>query len=193
MSCAGCDHCPEDHWHLHVTVAGDFRTILADRCAELSRPAKLVRVTNVMRDGSDYVESIPTLHFRGTEAHAVHALFDMACELQHPARPYMVTRLKIEGDARVVPPGRALYYETHLKDLVPEAEVRAKNLRLPRSLNAREQSIYTVRYPVYGQVYELAWSLLRNDTKRVLRIEACVLDTAPELDDAWINQRGPAA
>ena len=183
MGCAGCDDCPQDAWHLHVTVLESDTTVLEGLIRR--HGGKVVRITNVMSDSSrNYDEIIPTCFFRGSESHATMRLFQVACELEQ--RGFEIARLKIEGDARAVPTGRALYYEAHLKNL---DEWRAG--RLPLSINARDEKIWTVRH---GD-----WMTVRNlcDKLRVesARVEACVLDTAPELDDEWLRsyERGTVA
>lgn len=141
MTCAGCDDCPTDRWHLHVTVRPHWSWSLRDVAGALEREIerhdiKPVVVTNHLRDGRSYRELIPTKHFEGSEADASRELFMMGMLLNNAG--WRVRRLKIEGDARIVPNGRALYYEAHVKS--PRVDVP-----LPRSTNARGENIYTVR------------------------------------------------
>lgn len=207
MSCAGCDDCPQDAWHLHVTVdrGGDNVHISAtgftiDMNQLGYRP---VSVWNVMQgDPPDatygdprvrsYREWIPTQHFRGSEAKATYELFVMGHRLKNLG--WIPRRLKIEGDARLVTSGRALYYEAHVKPKEPLSYVRTIRLNgeyLAISVS-KESPIVTIRQSSLEELNHQFW-LLSNvcdlrDVKR--RVEACVLDTAPELDDEWLKSNG---
>ncbi len=188
MSCAACDNCPRDTWHLHVTVASKILTPADEAHFRDKYGIKFVRVHNMVQDQPGYPELIPTMHVKCSEAVAIRRLMDMHHVLL--SHGFGILRHKIEGNAStIVGRDRVLYYESHLKNLLPEAEARAKNLRVPLSINARGERIYTIRHPAVGHVYELAWSLSRaeEDHTRTPRIEACVLDTAPELDDSWMK------
>lgn len=189
MTCAGCDDCPADRWHLHVTVRPQRSWSHADVVAALTQDIerygiKPVVVTNHMRDGTSYRELIPTKHWVGDEASASRELFRMGVLLNNSG--WRVRRLKIEGDATRVLAGRALYYEAHVKD------PPCPDDRVPRSTNSRGQSIYTVRHPAMGAVYEGALRLYGldpyDDHAPPIKIEAAVLDTRPELDDEWMGQ-----
>lgn len=185
MSCAGCpdDECPADHWHLHVTVTppptwsfADVQTaLMIDLTRANMRP---VVVTNHYRDPArpPYKELIPTKHHKGTEASATRELFQMGVLLNNAG--WRVRRLKIEGDPRTVRPGRALYYETHIKPSIPT------RLDLPLSVNVRGERIYTLRRGTIGLVN----SVMLGIGITCPRVEAAILDTAPEMDDAWINE-----
>lgn len=190
MTCAACDDCPADAWHLHITVKPPREWGFADisralECDIARLKIKPVVVTNHFRDARPpYKELIPTKHFKGSEAEATRELFRLGTLLNNSG--WRIRRLKIEGDARVVTPGRALYYEAHVKNPShPDA-------RVPRSTNAKGDDIYTLRHPAMGNVYENALRLHGyNDPWRApinVRIEACVLDTAPERDNEWMNQ-----
>ncbi len=191
MTCAACDDCPQDAWHLHVTVKPPREWGFADisralECDMVRLGMRPVVVTNVFvkTPERNYKELIPTKHVRGSEAEASREIFRMGTLLNNAG--WRVKRLKIEGDARKVISGRALYYEAHVKNPShPDA-------RVPRSTNAKGDEIYTIRHHAMGHVYEHALRLQgHNDPWRApinVRIEAAVLDTAPELDHDWINQ-----
>ncbi len=198
MTCARCDtdDCPTDAWHLHVTVAPhkswnrvDFtRALVHDAQKHSFRP---VVVTNVIpaqpahgRPERFYRELIPTRHVRGTEAEATREIFQMGVLLNNAG--WRVRRLKIEGSASRVPAGRALYYETHLKNLNPLPKF------VPMSTNQRGDMIHTLRKHTMDDM-EIALDsvfvdFIGNLDQRPTKIEACVLDTAPELDDEWMGR-----
>lgn len=182
MSCAGCDDCPKTGWHLHVTVRPHWSWTLTDVASALRRDIERhgirpVVVTNHFRDGRpSYKELIPTLHVEGDEAHASREIFRMGVLLNNAG--WRVKRLKIEGDARMIPYGRALYYEAHIKSYVP--------MKLPFSTNAKGESIYTARHADLLDLHMMLDELLQPTDLR--RIEATVLDTNPAMDHDWINQ-----
>lgn len=184
MTCGGCDDCPQDAWHLHVTVQPHWSWTLTDVASALQRDierhgVKPVVVTNHFRDGRSYKELIPTKHVVGTESEAARTLFNLGILLNNAG--WRVRRLKIEGDARRVPPGRALYYEAHVK------ASRITHV-LPRSTNAKGEDIFTVRdvdLMTVRQTLNGWWP----DGAISHRIEAAVLDTRPEMDEEWINER----
>jgi len=196
MTCAACDDCPRDAWHLHITVQPHWSWNVKDVASALQREierfgAKPVVITNVFRDERrNYKELIPTKHVRGTEAEASREIFQMGVLLNNAG--WRVRRLKIEGDPAHIKEGRALYYESHLKN--PALGVRASlGLRAPTSTNAKGDHIVTVRRPTYESVVEtmVGWrdaGLVDADTVRDARIEAAVLDTNPALDADWINE-----
>jgi hypothetical protein len=190
MTCAAdCDTCDPDAWHLHVTVEPAPAWARADVAKALLYDAKKhdfesVVVTNVIprdprtgRPERTYRELIPTRHLRGTEAEASAEIFRMGVALNNAG--WIVRRLKIEGDARLVYPGRALYYETHMKN-----PPRATNL--PISRNSRGDVIHTLRRSNKDDI-KLALFNIFGDDAEYPRMEACVLDTAPELDDEWMR------
>lgn len=193
MSCAGCDDCPDGHWHLHVTVErrDGMPGYISKTGYELDMRRLELRPTtvlNIMRDESqNYREHIPTRHFAGSEAKATALLFDTAIDLARLG--YWPKRLKIEGDARMpIRIGRALYYEAHAK--VPMTPQRALELidNLPISVT-KKHVVATIRGHSVGEVMNIltdASAMLGIDPRNA-RVEACVLDTAPELDDAWMR------
>ncbi len=184
MSCAGCDDCPSTGYHLHVTVGFLISDAWEDK--EWNKLIDLmgykpILVHNVTNNMKTYEERIPTQHVKGTEAEAIKALFMMGWCLINVG--FAVKRLKIETNPSSVNPARVLYYESHVKNLRDEARARARNLRVPMSRNERGEEIFTVRHPAMGHVYELATSL----TGQLAKIEATILDTAPELDKEWMR------
>lgn len=189
MPCdASCDTCPADAWHLHVTVS-PHRTwthahlVDALRIDIIEQPdTKLVRVSNMFHDARpSYVELIPTMNHKGTEAEATYALFKMAHFLSN--KGWRVRRMKIEGDAYKVPVGRALYYETHITAKL-DFEPLIKRLRLPLSVTGSGKRIVTLRHPAMGEIYRRALEINRAPTI----VEAAVLDTNPDLDKEWLAQ-----
>ncbi len=197
MTCAGCDptDCPTDAWHLHVTVQPHWSWSLKDVSSALQRDIdrhgiRPLVVTNHFRDGrQSYRELIPTKHVRGTEAEASREIFKMGILLNNAG--WRVKRLKIEGDPSHIREGRALYYETHFKIPVGENHATYMGRVLPMSTNVKNDIICTLRRNVLLDV-QLAtdqffeYRNMRDTVKP--RIEAAVLDTAPELDHDWINQ-----
>jgi hypothetical protein len=191
MTCAGCDpkDCPQDAWHLHVTVLPHWSWSLSDVASALRRDVERhgvrpIVVTNHFRDParSPYKELIPTKHFRGSEADASREIFRMGVLLNNAG--WRVKRLKIEGDARSmrIPEGRALYYEAHVKN--PSVD-----LGFPRSTNAKGDVIQTIRKHVMRDVRDSALNAYADrGVCPLLRIEAAVLDTNPQLDEEWINE-----
>lgn len=211
MGCAGCGDCPEGAWHLHVTVARyhehsgrrvdyvsatgfgiDMRTLgyhpvsvwnaFHDDPPEVAPNDKRVR---------GYREHIPTQHFRGTEARATHELFVMGHRLKKMG--WVPIRLKIEGDPGIVTPGRALYHEAHVKIPATLSWIRDVGLAYPVSVT-NKNTILTVRDERLTEV-RVRMREMREQCKHdglVLtdesRIEVCVLDTAPELDERWLRQ-----
>lgn len=190
MTCAGCDDCPQDAWHLHVTVKPPHQWSFTDitralECDMVRMGARPVVVTNHFaprHNRPPYKELIPTKHFKGSESNASREIFKMGVLLNNSG--WRVKRLKIEGDARSmrIPEGRALYYETHIKGAPIDGA--------PRSTNAKGQAILTVRRGTLRDVRDACLNLFADTGHEcpVLRIEAIVLDTAPELDHDWINQ-----
>lgn len=193
MGCAGCDDCPQDAWHLHVTVRPHLRWSLTDTAKAIEQDIigegiRLVHVTNVFREPRrNYVEMIPTQHLKGaSEGEATFKLFMMARLLSN--RGWRITRLKLEGGAPRVVRGRALYYEAHAK-IQPEHETLAHSLRLPLS-RTKDKMIATIRN-TYPEDVDQTWNYMHYlgmTLGQPMRIEAAVLDTAPELDNEWINQ-----
>lgn len=193
MSCGGCDDCPTSNWHLHVTAEPHFqkgpkidtmRLLLSE---EFGLDSKIVQVTNVIPYAKSYNELIPTLASAGSEAVATRKLFDLGAFLLE--YNWSVKRLKIEGDFRVVPVGRVLYYEAHMKNLEPLGSQYAQRYSecYHISVNRRSEIIYTVRSPQLVTVQNLIAAVL--DSTQAPKIEACVLDTAPELDSVWMGER----
>lgn len=185
MTCATCDDCPQDAWHLHVTVRPHWSWTLKDVASALQRDVERhgvrpIVVTNHFRTPGrpPYKELIPTKHFRGTETDASREIFKIGVLLNNSG--WRVRRLKIEGDARTVPHGRALYYEAHVRD-------RAASGHLPWSVNAKGEVIYTARRTYLFDLNNLLDRTIPITAAR--RIEAAVLDTRPELDEEWINER----
>ncbi len=182
MTCAGCDptDCPADAWHLHVTVQPHWSWSLKDVSSALQRDIdrhgiRPIVVTNVFHadPARNYKELIPTKNFKGTEAEASREIFKMGILLNNAG--WRVKRLKIEGNPSIIREGRALYYETHLKDVAHD--------KFPISTNAKGQRIATYRRATLDEV-----RLVADGYPPPTRIEAAVLDTAPELDHDWINQ-----
>jgi hypothetical protein len=93
---------------------------------------------------------------------------------------WRVKRLKIEGDARAVTPGRAVYYECHLRNLPGD-------IPLARSTTPRS-TFHTCRCPSYIELMGELRIHLPEEVCRDARIEACTFDTAPELDTDWIRE-----
>lgn len=173
------------HWHLHVTVQPHWTWTLRDVTDALRRDIerhdiKPVVITNHFRDPArkPYRELIPTRHFQGSETDASREIFRMGVLLNNAG--WRVRRLKIEGDPRVVTPGRALYYECHLRNL-PSLDISLPRSTTPRSTfhTARRQSMISLREFVLPNIP----SEIHDD----VRYEVCVHDTAPELDADWIG------
>lgn len=189
MSCAGCDDCPRGAWHLHVTVGSVLRNEFWSgseyQQLELIRVLgyKDVCVRNLMPDGSDYNEIIPTINYVGSEAKATAKLFEMGAELLRVG--FTIKRLKIEGDPMQVAAGRALYFEAHIKGF------GKIDWRLPTSVNLKGEKIRTLRKKTLLDMqlqFDQWWDTTNGELDvRKHRIEACVLDTAPELDNAWMG------
>lgn len=192
MSCAGCDDCPQDAWHLHVTVQPHWSWSLTDVASALQRDIerhdiKPVVVTNHFHNTPErsYRELIPTKNFKGTEAGASREIFRMGILLNNAG--WRVKRLKIEGNPANIREGRALYYECHLKN------TGLSPLAAPCSTNVKGDHIHTVRRETILDVEDVVYRLLIDMGHPhlplpPLRIEAAVLDTNPDLDKEWINQ-----
>lgn len=191
MSCAGCDDCPQDAWHLHVTVRPHRTWGITDLARAIEKDmehlnAKLVRVTNVVPRGYNYTELIPTRHVKGTEAAATESLFRMTHLLSNSG--WQIKRMKIEGHPASVAQGRALYYEAHAK-IQPEHVSLAHTLHLPISMS-KDKIIATLRYPDPLRINDM-WNIMHDKGMTLgqpLRIEAAVLDTNPDLDREWMMQ-----
>lgn len=191
MSCAGCDDCPTDAWHLHVTVKPHWSWSLTDVASALQRDIerhdiKPVVITNHFHDGSrsSYRELIPTKHVKGTEADASREIFRMGILLNNAG--WRVKRLKIEGRASQVTIGRALYCEVHIKNSILPSSAA------PCSTNVKGDHIHTIRRATAEDV-EMELYHWRDTYNGVfadipIRIEAAVLDTNPDMDKEWINQ-----
>jgi hypothetical protein len=175
----------QPHWHLHVTVKPHWTWTLRDVTEALRRDIerydiKPVVITNHFRDPArkPYRELIPTKHFQGSETEAHREIFHMGVLLNNAG--WRVKRLKIEGDPRVVTPGRAIYYECHLRN------VQWIDHLLPKSTTARS-TFHTGRRQSTIALRELVLPLLPRELHDDIHYEACVYDTAPELDADWIG------
>lgn len=190
MGCAGCDDCPQDAWHLHVTVQPHRSWGMRDTADAIVKDTetigtKLVRVTNTFRTGHpvrNYVELIPTLHLKGTEAEATWKLFNMAHRLSNNG--WHIRRLKIEGDASKVQVGRALYFESHVK--IQEEHVKFVHSRRWPVSRTTNNIVVTVRDQSLGVVMDRATQVIPEF--QLHRVEACVLDSNPTMDREWLAQ-----
>lgn len=197
MSCAGCDDCERGKWHLHVTVSPKNRdrvmySLYRDELSDTlkSRGEKLVVVRNEFHDERPgYEEYIPTCHFEGSEMEAVRALFDMGAWIQANHSGVHVTRLKIEGDPRLLQnQGRAMYYEAHARIDDMQHVENAVRMRLPFSTSAKGRKMVTIRGRSYADVVGRWVKFSGTSGQPLPPVEACVLDTAQHLDNEWIAQ-----
>lgn len=168
MSCAGCDDCPDTHWHLHVTVdkpdgvwSDTWKQYFSEDCIRVG--AKAVRVTNVFHADNNqkwvdprtlpkgvnpyvtksYEELIPTVNYHGSETEAARNLFNLGVAFVRMG--YRVVRLKMEASPNVASEKRMLYAETHVKvKNIMGARARASILYVPMSI---------VGVPVDGEGY----------------------------------------
>lgn len=216
MSCASCDDCPADKWHLHVTVVRAFdqtstrafdqtsveptEYLYARHCAQIG--ACPVLVTNLLLkekwlEDEAYVERIPTIHFSGTLAKAQHEIVLLACNLTRLG--WFSTRAKIEGSPSLASRHEHpfCYWEAHVSvPRTPESlrilrGVRIEGWRPPLS-TSDGRLIVTVRAPRRAEVDVKVDRLEHELFGRVVvlkkRTEVCVMDTAPELDDRWLGK-----
>lgn len=179
MSCAGCDDCPSDAWHLHITVASAVPAL--EGVAE-ALGYKLLTIENLLWLGGSSTEYVPTAHFTGSYADALVKLFRDSCAFA--AYGLVVLRAKIEG-----PPSRvetALYYEAHVKmhNNDPHSWGTVVTKLLPPVSRANGRSIITLRRDSLTEVERMLGELYAPDTK----VEACAFDTNPDLDAAWIKR-----
>lgn len=212
MSCAGCDDCPNNHWHLHATVKresfnNDWKRHFATDCERIGvRP---VRVMNICHDADgwfdpkkrkptfqSYEECIPTLSISGNEDAAARALGKMARMLGE--MHYKVTRLKMEASPNVASLKRMLYAETHIKvKNIMGLRAHASILRVPVSRrvplfdDGDGHFIVTGRYQQIDQCHDFIEKMKKEFKHGVIeepRVEIAIYDSNPELDKAWLAQ-----
>jgi hypothetical protein len=177
-------------WHLHITVKPHWNWTFVDVHEALKRDVerhgvKPLVITNHPRGGlQPYKELIPSKEVEGDEASASREIFRLGVLLNNAG--WRITRLKIEGDPREGSVrNRALYFETHLKNAPLPLKLA------PISTTAKGNTFHTLRAPRYTDIYlqmirwQDEWPYMK-DFK--YEIEACVLDTNPDLDKEWISQ-----
>ncbi len=175
------------HWHLHVTVEPHENWGHADVAEALRRDVErhgvrpLVITNWLCRGERSYRELIPTKHHEGDEASASREIFHLGVMLNNAG--WRVRRLKIEGEPTPDNARRAIYFETHLRD-APLPKTAA-----PYSTSLKH-GYHTIRRSTYEAVRDCAMDLMITAGRMSLplEIEAVVMDTAPEMDDEWINQ-----
>jgi hypothetical protein len=180
------------HWHLHITVKPHWNWTFVDVTEALKRDVerhsvKPLVITNHFHDGvrESYKELIPSKTVEGDEASASREIFRLGVLLNNAG--WRIQRLKIEGDPREESSvaSRALYFETHLKNA--PLPLRAA----PISTTAKGNTFHTVRAPRLTDILTRLWSW-EDEWPHMkgfkCEMEACVLDTNPQLDDEWMNQ-----
>lgn len=177
MGCAGCDECPEDAWHLHLTVRGEHSVQLSREYGY--EPAV---VQNLFWLDASRTELICTKYAKGPYQEVLTTLVRDACAIA--SGRVDVLRAKIEGAPGAVP--SPLYYETHVKMRSTDVTTwsAAVRTRFPAVSAIGDKRIVTVRALT---LKELSAQL---DMLELMpgKVEACAFDTAPELDEAWLNQ-----
>lgn len=178
MSCAGCDDCPSDAWHLHITVGYHHNW----RKAADELGYNPLAIENLRWLGTATVEYIPTAHFKGTYRDALVKIFKDSCAFA--GYGLTVLRAKIEGAPGVVE--NALYYEAHVKmhNANPRDWGTSAVKLLPPVSRTDKGYLITIRRPTWIGAHNALAELGHPHAK----IEACAFDTSPELDAAWINQ-----
>lgn len=183
MACAGCEHCGDGLYQLHITFKHNPGDI----------GVKVYELVDLLPSGKWKREWITGEDFTGTERDAKLAMARAIKAANVPDRE--VLRRKIEVPVKkLLGSDTPLYIEAHVKVVLT-----ALNLELcitegrNVSVNAAKpgRMILTFRRKRYKEVVEeiKAAKLERFygfDPKKPIKYEAAIFDTNPELDNDWI-------